>query len=155
MEITPFFANNHIAGATITGCHFESLQDIYPHFEPTGSGITGLWARTIALKHGCTVVVGYPEKVDISHKWPASPEYYNSAIVINEEGETVGGYRKSHLYGGDETWALEGGDGFFSGDIANMDATIGISTDITYEPLFFIHLALFPVYAKDTWITRF
>lgn len=116
-----------------TGGQFTSLQDIYPHLEPTGSGITSLWARTIALKYGCTVVVGYPEKVDVSSKWPASPEYYNSAIVINEEGETSGGYRKSHLYGLDETWALEGGDGFFSGDIANMDVTIGISTDITYE----------------------
>lgn len=85
------------------------------------------------MKYGCTIVVGYPEKVDVSSKWPASPEYYNSVLVVNDEGETAGGYRKSHLFGLDETWALEGGDGFFAGEIENMDATIGISTDITYE----------------------
>lgn len=114
------------------GCHFKSLQDIYPHLEPTGSGISSLWARTIALKYGCSVVLGYPEKVDVSSKWPASPEYYNSAIVINDEGETVGGYRKNHLYGLDETWALEGGDGFFTGEVGGYaDTTIGISMDIT------------------------
>lgn len=69
----------------------------------------------------------------MTDKWPASPEYYNSAIVINGEGETVGGYRKNHLYGLDETWALEGGDGFFTGELEGYaDTTIGISMDITY-----------------------
>lgn len=57
------------------------------------------------------MIVGYPEKVDVSHKWPTSPEYYNSAIIVNNEGETIGNYRKHFLYMIDETWALEG-DGF-------------------------------------------
>ena len=113
------------------GYYFKSLQEIFPHLEPTGSGISSLWARTVALKYGCTVVVGYPEKVDVSDKWPASPEYYNSAIIVNQDGETSGGYRKSHLYSIDETWALEGQDGFFSGEIAGVDnAVLGISMDI-------------------------
>jgi predicted amidohydrolase len=86
------------------------------------------------LKYSSTVVVGYPEKVDVSFKWPASPEYYNSAIVINDDGETVGGYRKNHLLGTDEAWALEGQDGFFCGEIANTkDVALGISMDITYD----------------------
>lgn len=114
------------------GYNFKSLQEIFPHLEPTGSGTTSLWARTIALKYDCTVVVGYPEKVDVSHKWPASPEYYNSALVVNGDGETVGAYRKQHLFKVDETWALEGQGGFFTGDIAGCtDAVLGISTDIT------------------------
>lgn len=62
----------------------------------------------MSLKHNCHVVVGYPEKVDVSHKWPTSPEYYNSAIIVNNEGETIGNYRKHFLYMTDETWALEG-----------------------------------------------
>ncbi|SPN99918.1 uncharacterized protein DNG_02770 [Cephalotrichum gorgonifer] len=115
-----------------SGSNFKSLQDIYPHLEPTGSGISSLWARTVALKYGCTVIAGYPEKVDVSLKWPASPEYYNSAIIINDEGETAGGYRKSHLYGADEAWALEGQDGFFCGEVAGYkETTLGISMDIT------------------------
>lgn len=66
------------------------------------------------------MTVGYPEKVDVSPKWPASPEYYNSAITVNAEGETIANYRKSFLYYTDETWALEGPDGFFGGTIEGL-----------------------------------
>jgi hypothetical protein len=58
--------------------------------------------------------------VDVSPKWPASPEYYNSAITVNREGETIANYRKSFLYYTDETWALEGPDGFFDGHIEGL-----------------------------------
>jgi protein N-terminal amidase len=99
-----------------------------PHLEPSGSGISSLWARTTALKYDCTVAVGYPEKVDVSRTWPASPEYYNSLIVVNQDGETVANYRKSFLYYTDETWALEG-PGFFEGEIENLgQVAIGICT---------------------------
>ncbi|RAL58061.1 hypothetical protein DID88_009669 [Monilinia fructigena] len=57
-----------------SGYNFKSLQHISPYLEPTTSGISSLWARTTALKHDCVVIVGYPEKVDISPKWPASPD---------------------------------------------------------------------------------
>jgi protein N-terminal amidase len=96
------------------------LQHISPYLEPTTAGITSLWARTTALKYDCIVTVGYPEKVDVSPKWPASPEYYNSAITVNREGETIANYRKSFLYYTDETWALEGPDGFFDGHIEGL-----------------------------------
>ena len=66
------------------------------------------------------VTVGYPEKVDVAPKWPASPEYYNSAITVNADGETIANYRKSFLYYTDETWALEGPDGFFDGAIEGL-----------------------------------
>jgi protein N-terminal amidase len=73
------------------------------------------------------VVVGYPEKVDITAKWPTSPEYYNSAIVVDQNGETAANYRKSHLFPMDETWALEGPDGFFDGTIQGLgNVTLGI-----------------------------
>lgn len=42
------------------------MEDISPFLEPSDSGITALWARTMALKHNCTILVGYPEKVDMS-----------------------------------------------------------------------------------------
>lgn len=56
-------------------------------------------------------------------KWPTSPEYYNSAIVVNAEGETIANYRKSFLYYTDETWALEGPDGFYDGEIDGLGNT--------------------------------
>ncbi|CAG8958844.1 hypothetical protein HYFRA_00011795 [Hymenoscyphus fraxineus] len=103
-----------------TGYNFKSLQEICPFLEPTTAGVTSLWARTAALKYECVVTVGYPEKVDITPKWPASPEYYNSAITVNSEGETIANYRKSFLYYTDETWALEGPDGFYDGEIEGL-----------------------------------
>lgn len=99
---------------------FKSLQHISPYLEPTAAGITSLWARTTALKYDCTVTVGYPEKVDVAPKWPASPEYYNSAITVNSDGQTIANYRKSFLYYTDETWALEGPDGFYDGEIDRL-----------------------------------
>ena len=103
------------------------MQDIAPFLEYSGSGISSLWARTVALKYNCVVTVGYPEKVDISAHWPANPEYYNSTIVVNAEGETIANYRKAFLYYTDESWALEGNEGFFEGWIPGLGNTsIGI-----------------------------
>ncbi|KAK2025001.1 hypothetical protein LX32DRAFT_77749 [Colletotrichum zoysiae] len=114
-----------------SGYNFKSLQHIAPYLEPSGSGITSLWARTTALKYNCNVVVGYPEKVDVSNNWPTGPEYYNSAIVVNGDGETIANYRKSFLYYTDETWALEGNNGFYEGWIPGLGNTsIGICMDL-------------------------
>ncbi|PVH73230.1 hypothetical protein DL98DRAFT_659584 [Cadophora sp. DSE1049] len=107
-------------GSPSTGYNFKSLQHISQYLEPTTAGITSLWARTTALKYECVVTVGYPEEVDVTPKWPASPEYYNSAITVNADGETIANYRKSFLYYADETWALEGPDGFFDGEIDGL-----------------------------------
>ena len=113
------------------GYNFKSLRDISPYLEPPGSGISSLWARTTALRHDCVVVVGYPEKVDVTVQWPASPEYYNSALVVNRDGETIANYRKRFLYYTDETWALEGKDGFFKGEIPGLGKlALGICMDL-------------------------
>lgn len=108
---------------TFPGYNFKSLQHIASYLEPSGSGITSLWSRTTALKYNCLVAAGYPEKVDPTVKWPTDPEYYNSVIIVNGEGETVANYRKSFLYYTDETWALEGKEGFFEGYIPGLGHT--------------------------------
>ncbi|KAL6836231.1 hypothetical protein J3E69DRAFT_373354 [Trichoderma sp. SZMC 28015] len=59
------------------------------------------------------------------------PEYYNSAIVVNGDGETIANYRKYFLYYTDESWALEGNRGFYDGYIPGLGNTsIGICMDI-------------------------
>ncbi|KAJ0116268.1 hypothetical protein J7T55_005214 [Diaporthe amygdali] len=117
-----------------SGYKFESLQHISPYLEHAGSGISSLWARTTALRFNTTVVVGYPEKVDVSPRWPTSPEYYNSSIVVDGDGQTIANYRKSFLYAIDETWALEGKDGFFHGDLPGLGRTaMGICMDLKFE----------------------
>lgn len=120
-----FVANVYTSRAdSLAGYDFKSLRQIAPFLEPSGSGISSLWARTTALRYNTTVVVGYPEKVDVTPTWPTSPEYYNSAIVVNQDGQTIGNYRKSFLYRTDETWALEGRDGFFQGEIPGLGQTV-------------------------------
>ncbi|EPE02927.1 carbon-nitrogen hydrolase [Ophiostoma piceae UAMH 11346] len=114
-----------------SGYNFRSLAHITPYFEPTASGITSLWARTTALKFGCNVIVGYPEKVDVRNNWPANPEFYNSAVFIGRDGETIGNYRKTFLYAVDEKWALEGPDGFFDDELGDLGSVaLGICMDL-------------------------
>lgn len=67
-----------------------------------------------------TFQAAHDSQVDVSPKWPASPEYYNSAITVSADGETLANYRKSFLYYTDETWALEGPDGFYDGEIEGL-----------------------------------
>lgn len=116
---------------TFAGYNFKSLREISPYLEPTGSGLSSCWAKNTALNYDCTVIAGYPEKVDVTDKWPADPEYYNSAVVVNSDGETIANYQKTHLYYTDETWALEGPNGFYKGRIPGIGRTaIGICMDI-------------------------
>ncbi|KAK3359815.1 carbon-nitrogen hydrolase [Lasiosphaeria hispida] len=113
-----------------SGYNFKSLEHIMPYLEPSGSGISSLWARTTALKYDCTVAVGYPEKVDGSRRQRSTPEYYNSLIVVNGDGETVANYRKTFLYYTDMTWAAEG-KGFYAGEIEDFGkVAMGICMDI-------------------------
>lgn len=78
----------------------------------------------------------------MAHKWPANPEFYNTAVVVGRDGETVGNYRKSFLYAVDETWALEGQDGFYAEDIPGLGS---LALGICAFPLFFSpFLSLFP-----------
>ncbi|KAK5631146.1 hypothetical protein RRF57_006861 [Xylaria bambusicola] len=99
--------------------------------ELRGSGISALWAQALALKLNCVVTIGYPEKEDVEAKWPTSPEYYNSVLAVNPDGETIANYRKTFLYYTDETWALEGSEGFYAGIIPKLGTTaMGICMDI-------------------------
>jgi predicted amidohydrolase len=66
----------------------------------------------------CYVAVGYPEKTN-STSGSAAVEYYNSAVTVSPDGETIANYRKSFLYYTDDTWAAEG-TGFYSGEISNL-----------------------------------
>jgi predicted amidohydrolase len=124
----PARARLYFATDSCLGYNFKSLEDISPFLEPTASGISSLWARTTALKYDCTVAVGYPEKVESPGPQASAPEYYNSLLVVNGEGETVANYRKSSLYYTDETWAHEG-PGFFGGHIGELgQVAMGICT---------------------------
>ncbi|KAG5950904.1 hypothetical protein E4U53_004215 [Claviceps sorghi] len=117
-----------------SGYNFSSLQHISPHLEHIGSGISSLWAKSTALKYDCIVIAGYPEKIELVDTWPADPEYYNSALIVDADGDVVGNYKKAHLYYTDETWALEGPSGFHSQRIPGLgNIALGICMDLKFE----------------------
>ncbi|KAF7591251.1 Carbon-nitrogen hydrolase [Aspergillus hancockii] len=97
----------------LTGYNFPSLEAIKPYVEPAGKGPSAAWAREIARRYRCKVCVGYPEidEVGASHEdglGSLQETYYNSLLVVDENGEVLHNYRKSFLYYTDETWAAEG-----------------------------------------------
>ncbi|KAL4884137.1 carbon-nitrogen hydrolase [Aspergillus karnatakaensis] len=111
----------------LTGYNFPSLDSIKPYLEEAGKGACAAWARETAKRLKCKVCIGYPEveiqqQQDQNQHFIASDgqpqeqqqgtteieKYYNSLLVVNENGETLLNYRKTFLYYTDETWASEG-----------------------------------------------
>ncbi|KAL5337161.1 carbon-nitrogen hydrolase [Aspergillus crustosus] len=94
----------------LTGYNFPSLDAIKPYVEEVGKGPSAEWARRTARRLRCKVCVGYPEiEFSTGTEGGAREEkYYNSLLVVNEEGSTLLNYRKTFLYYTDETWASEG-----------------------------------------------
>ncbi|KAL4916809.1 carbon-nitrogen hydrolase, partial [Aspergillus aurantiobrunneus] len=93
----------------LTGYNFPSLEAIKPYLEPAGQGPSASWARETAKRLRCKVSVGYPEiEVETDHNELRKETYYNSLLVVDEEGNVLLNYRKTFLYYTDETWASEG-----------------------------------------------
>ena len=80
----------------VTGYNFPLKKEIEPFLEISGEGASFRVARELSRKFSCTTVIGYPEKL--------GSIIYNSALVVNDLGNIVTNYRKSHLYETDETW---------------------------------------------------
>lgn len=79
----------------VTGYNFKSSTDIKPYLE-TQSGRSFDLARELSSRYECTTIIGYPED--------CLGTTYNSALVVNQAGELVYNYRKTHLYETDEQW---------------------------------------------------
>jgi protein N-terminal amidase len=63
----------------------------------------------------------------VSERWPASPGYYNSALAVDANGETIAKYRKSFLDVRDEAWASKGPDAFFKNSVRGLgNVALGI-----------------------------
>lgn len=81
---------------SLTGYNFSSPNEINPYLEVAHSGPTFNLASELSSKFRCTTIIGYPEKFQNTT--------YNSAMVVNESGQLIYNYRKTHLYETDETW---------------------------------------------------
>lgn len=120
------------------------MEAIRPFLEPQGTGPSGRWARETARRLRCKVCVGYPEIAKVGEEQSEDEQedkYYNSLIVVGEDGQVLHNYRKRFLYYTDETWATEGdaGRGFLSlefdhptseGKKRHVPTSFGICMDI-------------------------
>ena len=110
---------------------FENSSAILPHLEQPRTGATSLFCAELAKNLGCYVIAGYPERLN-SHELDkiskseadSRPQVTengaeihqvgaNSAAVYDPDGIWVGGYRKSHLFKIDLSWAKAGKWTFF------------------------------------------
>lgn len=107
------------------------MAAIKPYLEPAGTGPSASWARETAKRLQCKVCVGYPE-IESASPDTEQAKYYNSLLVVDEDGKVIHNYRKSFLYFTDETWATEGNveRGFYELSLHPGDDTAS-ATDVT------------------------
>ncbi|KAJ9244592.1 hypothetical protein DTO207G8_2343 [Paecilomyces variotii] len=119
-----------------SGYNFPSLEAIKPYLEPQSTGPTAKWAQETAKRLRCKICVGYPEiekatsssspENGNSNSSSSDDKYFNSLLVVDENGIILHNYRKRFLYYTDETWASEG-DAERSFYTFNFDGQNGIS----------------------------
>lgn len=103
---------------------FENANAIFPYLEHPKTGATSQFCSELAEKLGCYVIAGYPEKLsddELAEFENTTAERRrtedgteirqvgaNSAALCGPDGSWIGGYRKTHLYKTDITWAKPG-----------------------------------------------
>ncbi len=89
-----------------TGYCFTSKEDIKPYTEEATKGKTFEYCASLAKKTNSYIMCGYPELyIDPETN---KESFYNSAYVIDRQGNLVLNYRKHYLYETDHKWAEEG-----------------------------------------------
>jgi protein N-terminal amidase len=91
-----------------SGYVFENASAITPYLEHPRTGTTSKFCSDLARKLKCYVIAGFPEKLSLTEDRKINQVGANSAAFYGPDGEWVGGYRKSHLYETDLTWAKPG-----------------------------------------------
>ena len=77
-----------------------SKEDALELAETKGEGQNYEFARQIAIQTNSYVIVGYVEKEE--------DKLYNSALMVDRNGEVILNHRKKLLFDTDKVWASEG-----------------------------------------------
>lgn len=85
-------------------------------------GPTAAALAPVCRAHRCWMVAGFPEL--------AGDRLYNSALVLDPEGELVFVYRKTLLYEADLPWATPGDSGYRAFDASFGRFGVGICMDL-------------------------
>jgi predicted amidohydrolase len=81
-------------------------------------------ASKIARKANIAILYGYPEKLDTV--------VYNSALLIDRNGDTRTSYRKAHLYGSYEKSCFQPGDTLLIAELEGLNIGILICYDVEF-----------------------
>ncbi|KAI8049246.1 carbon-nitrogen hydrolase [Syncephalis plumigaleata] len=100
-------------------------------FTGCNTGPSVQWAQQQARRLHCFVIVGYPERVNMPD---GSPIYYNSACIVDRQGQLVHTYRKAYLYTTDLNWACWSDTGFTTVLLDGIgEVGIGICMDLNSD----------------------
>ena len=78
----------------------------------------------IATEANIAILYGYPERLN--------GDVYNSALLINRNGDTCANYRKTHLYGGYEKSCFKPGDSLIIAKLEDLKIGILICYDVEF-----------------------
>lgn len=87
-------------------------------------GPAGQQAAEIARRAGIAILYGYPERLD--------GNVYNSARLIDRNGNPRTNYRKTHLYGRYEKSSFKPGDSLIIANLDNLNIGILICYDVEF-----------------------
>ena len=87
-------------------------------------GPAGQQAAQIARETNIAMLYGYPERFDT--------EVYNSALLIDRNGNTRANYRKTHLYGSYEKSCFKPGDSLLIAELEGLNIGILICYDVEF-----------------------
>jgi len=104
-----------------TGYIFSDREAVAAVAEPA-TGPTFQALRQVACRHHCALVGGFAEA--------AGDDLYNSAWVIDPDGELVSVYRKSLLYEADLGWATCGDGSYVRFEVEGASVVVGICMDL-------------------------
>jgi predicted amidohydrolase len=78
----------------------------------------------IATEANIAILYGYPERLN--------GDVYNSALLINRNGDTCANYRKTHLYGSYEKSCFKPGDSLIIAKLEDLNIGILICYDVEF-----------------------
>jgi predicted amidohydrolase len=81
-------------------------------------------AAAIARRAGVALLYGYPER--------DGNTIYNSALLIDRNGQPLANYRKAHLYGSEEKKLFAAGDTLVTADLGGLKIGILICYDVEF-----------------------
>jgi predicted amidohydrolase/pyrrolidone-carboxylate peptidase len=110
-------------GLTISGpAQAQTLAETIP-------GQTTNIFTALAKAYSVHIILGLPE-ADLKNN-----KYYNTQIIINDDGCIIGKYRKKHLYGPDHHWATAGNSGYKYVETNLGKVGLGICYDINFQDM--------------------